>query len=50
MRETRVSIAVTYALLIIGALTIVLPLYMTAIIPFKTVAENTASYCAPESL
>ena len=40
------SIAVTYALLIIGALTIVLPLYMTAIIPFKTVAENTASYFA----
>ena len=46
MRQSTLSKTVTYLLLILGALSILLPLYMTIIIPFKTMAENTASYFA----
>lgn len=51
MPQNRYSKIATYVLLFIGVLLIVLPLYMTVITAFKTVAENTASFFAlPESL
>ena len=47
MKQSRAARSATYALLAVGVLMIVLPLYITVMTAFKTPAENTASFFTP---
>ncbi|HPF88572.1 MAG TPA: carbohydrate ABC transporter permease, partial [Candidatus Limiplasma sp.] len=51
MKQSKLGNTAVYAFLIAGVLMILLPLYITVMTAFKTVAENTASFFTlPESL
>jgi len=51
VKQRKVGNTAVYALLIAGVLMIILPLYITVMTAFKTVAENTASFFTlPQSL
>lgn len=51
MKQSKLGHTAVYAFLIAGVLMILLPLYITVMTAFKTVAENTASFFTlPESL
>ncbi len=47
MKQSKFANIAVYALLIAGVLMIILPLYITVMTAFKTVAENTASFFTP---
>ena len=44
IKQGKVSLTITYICLILGALLILLPIYITLITPFKTMAENGKSF------
>jgi len=51
LKQSKLGHTAVYAFLIAGVLMILLPLYITVMTAFKTVAENTASFFTlPESL
>ncbi len=51
MKHSKLGSTAVYGLLIAGVLLIILPLYVTVMTAFKTVAENTVSFFTlPESL
>ncbi|MCH3917948.1 MAG: hypothetical protein LKE40_10960 [Spirochaetia bacterium] len=45
-RNNKVTGIVRYSFLVCGGILIVLPIYLTFIIPFKTVAESAANFFA----
>ncbi len=51
MKQSKLASGMTYAILTLGVLMILLPLYITVMTAFKTTAENTASFFAlPQAL